>query len=83
MRDVREHTRRSGDGDDAWVDEGDGDTLDSLVHLGISISIDNGSEWMSDLLEHRGNSPCVDEEVTPGGCVVEDDESAKIGSVIE
>ena len=25
----------------------------------------------------------MDEEVTPGMCVVEDDESAKIGSVIE
>ena len=49
---------------DAWVDEDDGDSLDSLGHLRISINIDN--EWMSDLLEHRGNTLCV-EEVTPGG----------------
>ena len=48
------------------------------MYLGISISKANGSEWMSDLLEHRGSTLCVDDEVTPCGFVVEDDESAKI-----
>ena len=56
MRDTGEHTSGPDEEYDAWVDDGDGDTLDLLVYLGISISIDNGSEWMVDLLEHGRNT---------------------------